>query len=343
MTQTGTTNAANGTPLTPDPSDERGPASYPADRPSVPAIRSRLMLEVASELVGSPDWRDKQLRVDMRPQGSLEWRTSLFASDGQDAVPEVLSGRTHFAILNPASVVRSTMRRQAGEEGVLAAIATIPSYDQLAFAVRRELGVTTLEEFVAAAPPVAVSLRGGRPNHSVHVAIDDVLQAVGIRLSDIESWGGTLRRDDGMPAGDQRMAGLHSGEVDAIFDEGVNGWVDVAAEEGLRFLSIGDETLRRLEALGYRRSVLSRRRHPSLAADVQTVDFSGFLLYTRADADHDLVRAFCGALAARRHRIAWQGGPELPLERMVTDSVDAPLPIPLHPAAASYWREIGLL
>lgn len=326
-----------------DSVEAQEPDSYPKDRPSVPAIRSRLMLEVASELVGYEGWPDKQLRIDMRPQGSLQWRTALFASDGQDAVPEVIEGRTHFAILNPASVVRSTMRRHGDDEQALAAIATIPSYDQLAFAVRRDLEVSTLEDFVAAAKAVTVSLRGGRPNHSVHVAIDDVLHAAGTSLADIESWGGRLRWDDSMPAGKKRSSGLSSGQIDAVFDEGANSWIGSAVQAELQFLSIGEDTLQRLEALGYRRSMLTRRRHPSLDADVRTVDFSGFLLYTRADTEDALVTAFCAALDSRRDRIAWQGGSELPLERMVTDSVDAPLPIPLHPAAKAYWSEIGLL
>lgn len=38
-----------------------------------------------------------------------------------------------------------------------------------------------------------------------------------------------------------------------------------------------------------------------------------------------------------------QGGPTLPLEDMVTDTIDAPIPIPFHPAAEATWRRHGLL
>jgi TRAP-type uncharacterized transport system substrate-binding protein len=56
-----------------------------------------------------------------------------------------------------------------------------------------------------------------------------------------------------------------------------------------------------------------------------------------------MVEAFCRAMLARRDRIPWQGGPTLPLERMVVDAEDAPIPIPLHAAAGRVWREAGLL
>ncbi|AQA07187.1 MULTISPECIES: hypothetical protein [Mycobacteriales] len=90
-------------------------------------------------------------------------------------------------------------------------------------------------------------------------------------------------------------------------------------------------------------ALCGRTRYPTLDADVDTVDFSGFLVFTRADADHAVVAKFCEALVAARERTGWQGGPTLPLEDMVTDTIDAPIPIPFHPAAEATWRRHGLL
>jgi TRAP-type uncharacterized transport system substrate-binding protein len=88
--------------------------------------------------------------------------------------------------------------------------------------------------------------------------------------------------------------------------------------------------------------VLTRSRFPHLGRDVPTVDFSGFMIYTRADAPEALVEGVCRALLARREVIAWQGGTGLPLERMVADAIDAPLALPLHPAAVRAWAAAGL-
>ena len=36
-------------------------------------MRSRLMLEVASELVAADEWIDKQVVINFRPQGAKDW------------------------------------------------------------------------------------------------------------------------------------------------------------------------------------------------------------------------------------------------------------------------------
>jgi hypothetical protein len=301
------------------------------------------MLEVASELVGDRDWPHQQVRVDMRAQGAGEWGSSLFGSDGIDAVDAVQTGRCQFAIVNPATAIRPALRLRGGTGDELAAIATVPSYDQLGLAVPAGLGLHTLDDLVRAEPALTVSLRGARPNHLVHMVIDDVLKAVGITLGDLRSWGGVVRYDDGLPHGTVRSGLLRDGAIDAIFDEGVYNWVEQAIAAGLRFLAVPDDALARLTAAGYRAGALSRQRYPALQADVPTLDFSGFLVFTRTDAPDATVRSFCEALVARRDRIPWQGGPGLPLKEMCQDTVDAPLPIPFHPAAEKTWRTHGFL
>jgi TRAP-type uncharacterized transport system substrate-binding protein len=213
----------------------------------------------------------------------------------------------------------------------------------LGFAVSSGLGLHTLDDLVQAAPALTLSLRGGRPNHLVHMMIDDVLTSVGVTLSKLRSWGGVVRYDDGLPHGALRADLLRDGTVDAVFDEGVYNWVEQAIAGGLRFLSVPDDALSRLTAVGYRQGILSRARYATLEADVSTVDFSGFLVFTRADVPDPTVRSFCEALVARRDRIPWQGGPSLPLKEMCQDTVDAPSPIPFHPVAEATWRSHGFL
>jgi TRAP-type uncharacterized transport system substrate-binding protein len=48
-------------------------------------------------------------------------------------------------------------------------------------------------------------------------------------------------------------------------------------------------------------------------------------------------------LEARKDSIGWQEPGPLPLELMCRDTPDAPLVIPLHPAAERFWRERGYL
>src|SRR4029450_11275650 len=68
--------------------------------------RSRLMLEVASELVNRRDWPYLQARGGLREQGSNEWPVTLFASDSPAAIWEVASGKVQFAIINPSMILK---------------------------------------------------------------------------------------------------------------------------------------------------------------------------------------------------------------------------------------------
>jgi hypothetical protein len=310
---------------------------------SMATVRSGLMLEVVRTLSASDTWLHRQVAIELKAQGASDFAMRFYASDAWDAVGEVLSGRVDIAILNPATVVSAAARRHGADPQSLAAIATVPSYDQLGMAVAGHLGISTMDELVAVRPRMRLSLRGGRPNHSVHIVLEDALAAVGTSLTEMRSWGVEISYDEGLPQEPNRTAMMRERAVDAVIDEGVYNWCHVAAASGYRFLQFGRVALATLQAQGYRHSVLGRDLHPELPEDIHTVDFSGFLVYARADADPGVIEAFCEALVASRDRIGWEGGSSLPLERMVGDAIDAPRPLPFHRAAERVWRQHGLL
>src|SRR6266567_6316285 len=66
-------------------------------------MRSRLMLEVASELVAADEWLDKQVMIYFRPQGDQSWRIRFFASDAPNSVDAVAAGEADVAICNPGA------------------------------------------------------------------------------------------------------------------------------------------------------------------------------------------------------------------------------------------------
>jgi TRAP-type uncharacterized transport system substrate-binding protein len=76
---------------------------------------------------------------------------------------------------------------------------------------------------------------------------------------------------------------------------------------------------------------------------VRTIDFSGWPLFCHAEATDELVERFCAGIEDRKDRIPWEGPGPLPLERMCGSHPDAPLDVPLHPAAERFWREQGYL
>jgi len=306
--------------------------------------RSRLILEVASELVGEDDWLQKQAKVSLRTQGTADWPLTLFASDNLEAIDEVMSGKAQVAIMNPVEPLTLAFRGTGpfSKPLPLRIITTIPSEDQIAFAVAERTGITSLEDIRERRFPLRVSVRKFQ-RHSTHFFIKHTLGAAGFSLDDITSWGGEVRYDATSPQGQERLNALEGGEIDAIFDEGVNRWVYKALDRGIRPLPLGGLLLKKLEDMGFRRGVMRKADYPKLTADVVSLDFSGWAVFTREDIPDDLVMAFCKALEARKDRIPWQGEGPLPLDRMCRDTPETPLDIPLHPAAERFWRERGYM
>ncbi len=127
-------------------------------------IRSRLVLEVAAELVDYPEWPYRQARVSLRPQGAGGWAVNMIASDGPAAVDLVAAGEMHVAISNP-SIFLALPARGTGPYAApipLRAITVIPSPDQLAFAVTEKTGVKTFRDIRERRFPLRVSMRGQR-------------------------------------------------------------------------------------------------------------------------------------------------------------------------------------
>jgi TRAP-type uncharacterized transport system substrate-binding protein len=307
-------------------------------------IRSRLVLEVAAELVDHPEWPHRQARVSLRPQGADGWAVNMIASDGPAALDLVAAGEMQVAISNPSIFLALAVRGTGpySKPIPLRAITVIPSPDQLAFAVTEKTGLETFRDIRERRYPLRVSMRGQR-DHALHPIIDEVLKTAGFSLDDIISWGGQVRYDDGLPMKSNRFGAMERGEVDMIVDEAVRGWINTAAGAGMRVLPFEETMLKQLEALGLRRAVISKSRYPKLPADVLTLDFSGFAVYTRADVADEVVASICAALEARKDRIGWQDPGPLPLDQGCQDTAAAPLAIPLHPAAEKFWRGRGYL
>jgi NMT1 family protein len=307
-------------------------------------IRSRLVLEVASELVDRPGWRERQARVSLRRQGADEWPVTLVASDGPAAIDEVARGQVQLAIINPAGYLALAARGTGPFTSPipLRAITIIPSPDQLAFAVTKHTGLKSFQDIRESRYPLRVSMRGQK-DHALHPVVHEVLKSAGLSFDEIVSWGGQVRYDDGLPQNENRLGAVARGEVDMVIDEAVRGWVNTAAGAGMRVLPLEEFMLSKLEAIGLRRAVIPRPRYPNVEKDVPTLDFSGFAVYTHADTGDEVITSICAALEARKEKIGWQEPGPLPLHLMCRDTPDGPLVIPLHPAAEQFWHACGYL
>ncbi len=312
--------------------------------PAPVVMRSRLMLEAASELVGAPDWEERQVEINFRVQGAEGWKYRFFASDTASSIPEVASGRSDFAICNPGPILTMALHGTGPftEPIPVRTILVLPQFDQLGFAVKADTGLVSLADVRDREYPLRLSLRGQR-DHCVHLMINQVLDVYGFSLNDIMAWGGEIRYDDGMPSLPHRMGAVERGEIDGIWDEAVHNFAHAALANGMRFLAVDEPELRKLESIGHRSCPIPRSLYPELDGDVWTVDFSGWPVFCLESTPDALVRSFCAAIDARKERIPWYGHGPLDIKLMVSDTPEAPVTVPLHPAAKRFWQERGYL
>src|ERR1051326_7487304 len=111
-------------------------------------MRSRLMLEVASELVAADEWTEKQVTINFRPQGGDAWPVKFFASDAPNSVDAVVRREADFAICNPGGVLAMAVRGPGPYKDPipLRAIMVIPQFDQFGFAVKDSTGIKSLAD-----------------------------------------------------------------------------------------------------------------------------------------------------------------------------------------------------
>lgn len=312
-------------------------------------LRSMLMLDVARDMMLEPAWAQKSLSVSLVDAANPEQRGLTFLGMNHFAgIADVDAGRVDVAVLNPL-VMLTMARRGTGpfpSPMDLSTIAVMPHHDQLAFAVSDRVGITDLAEIAERRPPLRVSVRGSLDDVTSR-SVDVVLGVYGFSLDAIVEWGGAVLRDQPMPNHPSRLGRLASGEIDAIFEEGTIVWANDVRAAGASVLPIDDEHLATLQELGFRRGVLDAATYPTLGADVQTVDYSGWPIFCRTSAADALVEQFCRSLEHAKDRIVWNIGPAhqppLPLDQMVKESPATPFDVPLHPAAKAYWESVGYL
>lgn len=310
-------------------------------------LRPMLFLDVAREIMLSPDWSHRAVTVVMESHTG-PGRFAFYGANHPDVIDDVHARRVDISTLNPAALLTMAHRGVGAFSSPreVATIAVLPHDDRLGFAVADRLGFTSLADIAAARYPLRVSVRGSI-DACTPIMVDVVLRAHGFSLDDIQAWGGEISHDQPMPNHPSRLGRLQRGEIDAIFDEGVVLWADQMTGAGARFLPLSPAHLEILQAQGFRPALIEKSRYPSLPADIPAVDYSGWPIYCRSDSPAALVELFCQALISRRDGIVWDIGgvhqAPLPLDRMVREAPDTPFDVPMHPAAAAVWRQHGFL
>lgn len=268
-------------------------------------------------------------------------------------------GRYHIALNSPSWFLKTAAAGQgpgfAERPLRLRALGVLPHFDQFAFAVRKDTGITSIADIKEHRYPLRASAAPIHLGHPAGWVLDILLEEYGMSITDIEEWGGSVIHGDRQPnlmekVPDGRMdrvSAMQAGALDAVLDEAMMTlpWKNIADTVDLNFLPIDEDVLERLQKkYGVGRAVLPAGSLRGIDRDIPTIDFSGWVIYCREDLPDDLAFFTLQAIEQQKTQIeslfrSHQGlTGEIDLSKMCHNTG-----LPLHSGAEKFYRERGYL
>ena len=307
--------------------------------------RSKMLWEIALGIAGDtsiPYYGNRDVQIVIGNGSGEQFKPWFRMSPGSPALAHaVVRGDLEASFVNPSGLLTQAYRGVGMFKEALPVrvIASFPSWDRFVIGVNPKLGIQSLAEVKEKRMPLRLSIREDA-THSTRVLLEQLLPMYGFTLAEAEAWGCTFQLN-GPPGDPRRLAAIADGSADIVFDDGIAGWLDTALQHGMKPLQLEEDILRQMEALGWRRAVLPKSRFPRLEAESIAIDYSGWPLYTSASLPDEMAYKACAAIAARVDEIAWDESSFKGLDQLGRDTEETPLDVPLHPGAATWYREQG--
>jgi len=308
--------------------------------------RSRVVLEIAAELVAAPDQPLRQAKVLLREHvGVDDWPLCLFGSATIEGVRAVVAREAALGMINPSIALTLAYRGRgpfrnapaganAGRDPVGRRVRARRQSRDRSDVDRRHRNAKVSAARQHARHPRALAALHDRGHLRGRGFLDPRPAFVGRRRR-------ACRR---VPASRRtRAAGVGTRRFRRHVRRGDERVAGHGARRRVRAVAVGGSYRSHARSDRYRRATIAKERYPALAADVLTIDFSAWPIFVHADLPDRLVRQFCAALEARKHLIPWQGEGPLPIERMCGTDPEAPATSRFHPAAGRFWRERGFI
>jgi TRAP transporter TAXI family solute receptor len=308
---------------------------------SIAATSKRV--DIAS-VVGLSFFNNVQLPRTSQLDIAMGWRDSELGGTG----PAILVDKKKydFGFGNPVGLSRMAYLGCGfyKKKIPLRAIGVFPTWDRLIFAVRKDSGIQSIEDIKKQKYPLRISTRRKGKLQTTLYVIEEVLKAYGIRLSDIERWGGKIM-EASSPSSPERSTAIRSGTADAVFDEGVKSWGATALDACMRFLPVDEGVLRQIKKIGFPSATLTRKYYPKMDRDIRTVDFSGWTFFCHADLPSEIAYNMAKAVDLCYKQIPVDHFDKRPMtiREFCRGGEAGQLNIPLHPGAKKYFRERGYL
>jgi TRAP-type uncharacterized transport system substrate-binding protein len=306
--------------------------------------RAKLLWELGLNVAGNPATPyggDRDMTIVVGNGSGAEFRPRLRMATGSPVLAHaVADGSLEMAMVNPSALLTQAYRGigMFDKPLPLHVVAIYPTWDWFTIVLNPKSGITSLHEVREKRMPLHVSVKEDQ-THATRMCTNQLLSHYGFSLDDIVSWGGRLNLT-GSPTDARRIEALAKGDLDAIIDEAIPRWFDIALDAGMVPYEFEADALAHMTALGWQSAVLPKDRHKLLANDHTCLCFSGWPLYCRADLDEQLVYDVCASFAARQDEIKWEEDGFIGDVTQVFESTFAtPNDVPLHAGAQRYLDE----
>ena len=204
-------------------------------------MRTKMALEVAAEVYTQRMFdMGNVATISIQPSSREEQFPGMLMGingdlmGGMKAPIEVGKGRVDVAFINPSAIVTMAYRGKGfyKEKLPLRALASFPSWDKMAFAVAKELKLKSLFEIAERKIPLRISTRPSGIYNTTYYTVTEILALYGLSFAKIKSWGGRVQETP-RPTSPERLDGIKTGKINAVFDEGLHNWLDEVNSKGI--------------------------------------------------------------------------------------------------------------
>jgi TRAP-type uncharacterized transport system substrate-binding protein len=308
-------------------------------------VRAKTFWEIALHIAGNPATPyggNRDVIIGVGSGGQANWKPWFRMATGSAILAEEVCAKdgADIAFVNPSALLTQAYRGVGifKKKLPVRVIASYPSWDRAVFMVHKRCDITSLKDIKDKRYPLKVSVRED-PTHSTLVLIDQALAFHGFSLADMVGWGGRLVVCGSPMDEKRRLEPMRRGELDAVFDEGIRVWIHEASAHDMAPIELSNAEFEALGKFGWRKVTLPKSHFPGLDRDYQTIDFSGWPIYSSADLPDQVAYEVCGALAARVGEIPWEPENFKGMAQLGRDTEATPIDVPLHPGAERWYKE----
>ncbi|MEJ8569990.1 TAXI family TRAP transporter solute-binding subunit [Microbaculum marinum] len=274
------------------------------------------------------------------PGSTITYQTS---SGGLANIPQVMNGVCLFGMANDGDLVfaaKGIEPFKAPVEG-LTAVAVLYDWAPVWWIARKdfaeEYGIEDLNDLVEKKPPVRLVFN--RRGLLTSAITESTLEALGVSLEDVESWGGSIQYQ----ASNEQTGLMKDGRVDMLANtlfEGHRSLAEMGESVDLKLIGVPDDAAQAvIEEYGLQPWTISADANPWGDDDVKTVTTS-IILFTKADTPDDVVYEVTKSMIEHPDKM---GAVSDAMKRFSPEGMVAQDAAPFHPGAIKAYKEAGLM